>query len=88
MGFTSAAAIIIATSQVKDILGLKLSGDKFLEVWQQIFQHIGETRLWDALLGFTCMAVLFVLRVSEKLFEFAAASGLALNKQNSRSLLL
>ncbi|KAJ8984677.1 hypothetical protein NQ317_015768 [Molorchus minor] len=62
IGFTSAAAIIIATTQVKDILGLSYPGGKFLQVWEQIFEHISETRPWDALLGFTCMAVLLVLR--------------------------
>ncbi|CAB3262558.1 unnamed protein product, partial [Arctia plantaginis] len=33
VGFTSAAAIIIATTQVKDILGLSFPGGKFLQVW-------------------------------------------------------
>lgn len=64
IGFTSAAAIIIATTQVKDVLGLSYPGGKFLEVWEQIFEHISETRLWDCILGFTCMAVLLLLRVS------------------------
>ncbi|XP_012256427.2 sodium-independent sulfate anion transporter-like [Athalia rosae] len=62
VGFTSAAAIIIATSQVKDILGLNFNALKFLDSWKAIFEHIGETRLWDAVLGVTCMAVLLVLR--------------------------
>ncbi|XP_018575202.1 sodium-independent sulfate anion transporter-like [Anoplophora glabripennis] len=62
IGFTSAAAIIIATTQVKDVLGLSYPGGKFLEVWEQIFEHISETRLWDALLGFSCMVVLLILR--------------------------
>ncbi|OAD61939.1 Sodium-independent sulfate anion transporter [Eufriesea mexicana] len=31
VGFTSAAAIIIATSQVKDILGIRIGGSKFVE---------------------------------------------------------
>lgn len=63
IGFTSAAAIIIATTQVKDVLGLSYPGGKFLEVWEQIFEHINETRLWDCILGFSCMAVLLSLRV-------------------------
>lgn len=60
VGFTSAAAIIIATSQVKDILGLDFTAGKFLLVWQKIFEHIGETRLWDAVLGVVCMIVLLL----------------------------
>ncbi|XP_069685119.1 sodium-independent sulfate anion transporter-like [Periplaneta americana] len=62
VGFTSAAAIIIATTQIKDILGLSFPGSKFLDVWEQLFEHISETRLWDTLLGFICMAVLLLLR--------------------------
>lgn len=63
IGFTSAAAIIIATTQVKDVLGLSYPGGKFLQVWEQIFEHISETRPWDALLGLSCMVVLLTLRV-------------------------
>lgn len=64
IGFTSAAAIIIATTQVKDILGLSFSGGSFVEVWRKIFAHINETRLWDTILGFSCMTLLLLLRVS------------------------
>lgn len=63
IGFTSAAAIIIATTQVKDILGLNYPGGTFLQVWEQIFEHIGETRIWDCVLGISCMAILLILRV-------------------------
>ncbi|XP_012145971.2 sodium-independent sulfate anion transporter [Megachile rotundata] len=62
VGFTSAAAIIIATSQVKDILGIQISGSKFVEVWHNIFEKIGETKLWDTALGVTCIIVLLLLR--------------------------
>lgn len=69
VGFTSAASIIIATSQVKDILGLKVTGTKFVQVWQSIFEHIGETRRWDTALGIVCIIVLLLLRVSATLFK-------------------
>ncbi|CAH2105975.1 unnamed protein product [Euphydryas editha] len=62
VGFTSAAAIIIATTQVKDILGLSFPGGKFLQVWTGMYEHIGETRLWDTVLGVSCIAVLLILR--------------------------
>ncbi|XP_012217355.1 sodium-independent sulfate anion transporter-like isoform X2 [Linepithema humile] len=62
VGFTSAASIIIATSQVKDILGLKVSGTKFVQVWQSIFEHISETRHWDTTLGIVCIIILLFLR--------------------------
>ncbi|CAK1596661.1 unnamed protein product [Parnassius mnemosyne] len=62
VGFTSAAAIIIATTQVKDILGLSFPGGKFLQVWTGLYKHIGETRLWDTVLGVSCIVVLLLLR--------------------------
>ncbi|XP_028160708.1 sodium-independent sulfate anion transporter-like [Ostrinia furnacalis] len=62
VGFTSAAAIIIATTQVKDILGLSFPGGKFLQVWTGMYEHIGETRLWDAVLGLSCIVLLLLLR--------------------------
>ncbi|XP_014238195.1 sodium-independent sulfate anion transporter-like [Trichogramma pretiosum] len=62
VGFTSAAAIIIATSQVKDILGISIKGGKFTQVWHQIFEQIGQTRLWDVVLGLTCMFILLIMR--------------------------
>nr|CAD7402686.1 unnamed protein product [Timema cristinae] len=69
VGFTSAAAIIIATTQIKDLLGLSFPGSKFLDVWEQLFEHISETRLWDTLLGFACMAILLLLRIVDVLSE-------------------
>lgn len=62
VGFTSAAAIIIATTQVKNILGLSFPGGKFLQVWTGMYEHIGETRLWDTVLGVSCIFVLLLLR--------------------------
>lgn len=66
IGFTSAAAIIIATTQVKHVLGLSYPGGKFLQVWEQIFEHISEARLWDSVLGFSCIIILLLLRVKLK----------------------
>lgn len=62
VGFTSAAAISIAMTQVKDLLGLDFSASKFFDVWDQIAIHYKDIRTWDAVLGFTCMVVLLVLR--------------------------
>ncbi|KAI4501430.1 hypothetical protein M0802_003307 [Mischocyttarus mexicanus] len=67
VGFTSAASIIIATSQMKDILGIKISGGKFLEVWQMIFEKISDTRPWDTTLGIVCIIVLLLLRKAKDL---------------------
>lgn len=62
-GFTSAVALIIVTSQVKDILGIAAKGNTFIEIWGQIFQNIGNTKAWDTALGITCIAVLLIMRI-------------------------
>ncbi|KAJ8973168.1 hypothetical protein NQ317_007509 [Molorchus minor] len=62
-GFTSAVALIIVTSQVKDVLGIKASGTTFVDTWRSIFSDIHNTQGWDTLLGITCIAVLLILRI-------------------------
>ena len=64
-GFTSAAAFVIAMTQVKDLLGLNFVGaNSFMEVWEQLSLHFHEISVGDAVLGFSCMFVLLSLRVS------------------------
>ncbi|XP_012530360.1 sodium-independent sulfate anion transporter isoform X1 [Monomorium pharaonis] len=62
-GFTSAVALIIVTSQVKDILGIPAKGSQFIEMWQNIGGLIHQTSAWDATLGATCIALLLILRL-------------------------
>lgn len=61
-GFTIAAALSIACSQLNPILGIKGSAREFLQAWISLFEHIGETRKWDAILGFTSIFCLVVFR--------------------------
>ena len=63
-GFTTAAAFTIGTSQVKSLLGLKFEADGFVDTWAAVFEHIEETRLWDSIMGFSCIILLLLLRVS------------------------
>ncbi|MBF0169495.1 MAG: SulP family inorganic anion transporter [Nitrospinae bacterium] len=62
VGFTAGAAILIATSQLKHVLGLPIpSGESFLHIWVQILSQIADTNLWVlfvAILTLT-VAVLF-----------------------------
>ncbi|XP_066159241.1 sodium-independent sulfate anion transporter-like isoform X1 [Euwallacea fornicatus] len=62
-GFTSAAALIIVTSQVKDLLGISASGNTFVETWRSVFHDISNTRLWDTFLGFSCIVILLLMRM-------------------------
>jgi sodium-independent sulfate anion transporter 11 len=92
-GFTSAASLIILTSQVKDIfgkrifqvkgmkqplrnvinpllfpylyLGITAKGGTFMNMWRSILSNIHMARLHDTLMGFTCILVLMVMRVSK-----------------------
>ncbi|CAH0564734.1 unnamed protein product [Brassicogethes aeneus] len=62
-GFTSAVALIIVTSQVKDVLGIKASGSTFVNTWQSISQDIHNTNAWDTVFGISCIAVLLIMRI-------------------------
>ena len=62
-GFTSAVALIIVTSQIKDILGVPARGSQFLEMWKSIIGCIHETSAWDATLGASCIAFLLLFRL-------------------------
>uniref|UniRef100_A0A1B0CLE2 Uncharacterized protein n=1 Tax=Lutzomyia longipalpis TaxID=7200 RepID=A0A1B0CLE2_LUTLO len=62
-GFTSAVALIIATSQVKDILGINAKGSTFISTWRSIFTEVQNTRPWDTVLGITCIAVLLIMKI-------------------------
>ncbi|KAF5293672.1 hypothetical protein FQA39_LY03157 [Lamprigera yunnana] len=62
-GFTSAVALIIVTSQVKDILAIKVSGSTFTEQWISIFSEIHKSSIWDAVLGISCIAILLIMRI-------------------------
>uniref|UniRef100_A0A182VPV5 STAS domain-containing protein n=1 Tax=Anopheles minimus TaxID=112268 RepID=A0A182VPV5_9DIPT len=61
-GFTSAAAITIASGQVKSLLGLPGRSNEFVHSWINVYRHIGETKLWDAVLGVATIVVLLLLR--------------------------
>jgi len=63
-GFTSAVALIILSSQVKDVFGITASGNTFLEMWTSIIKNINGIRISDTILGFACIIVLLMMRVS------------------------
>ncbi|XP_015595534.1 sodium-independent sulfate anion transporter isoform X2 [Cephus cinctus] len=62
-GFTSAVALIIVSSQIKDILGITAQGSTFIQMWKSISENIHNTSAWDATLGASCIAVLLILRI-------------------------
>ncbi|KAG6454520.1 sodium-independent sulfate anion transporter-like [Manduca sexta] len=66
-GFTSAAAITIASSQIKGLLGLRFSAETFLSTWKGLFEHIGETRMQDTLLSLACCIVLMGMKALKEI---------------------
>jgi len=43
IGFTAGAAILIATSQLKHVLGIKMpAGHSFTDVWVEVFENLGK----------------------------------------------
>ncbi|XP_018563079.1 sodium-independent sulfate anion transporter-like isoform X3 [Anoplophora glabripennis] len=61
-GFTTAAALNIASSQIKSLLGIAGKSQEFLESWIYVVEHIKETRKWDAVLGFTTIVFLVITK--------------------------
>ncbi|XP_028049291.1 sodium-independent sulfate anion transporter [Monomorium pharaonis] len=61
-GFTSAASVIIACSQIKNLLGLNIHGESFIEIWVELAHHIADTKIPDLILSCCCLLFLFILR--------------------------
>lgn len=66
-GFTSAAALIIGFSQFKHLLGIKVNGEKFLDIMSQILENISNTHLITLMIGLTAIILLFLVKKIHKL---------------------
>lgn len=62
-GFTSAVSLIILSSQVKDILGIKAQGTTFVAMWSSIFDNIHNIRINDTCMGISCIIILLLMRL-------------------------
>jgi len=62
-GFTSAAAIIMASSQLKGLFGLSYDAKNCMEMWVKFVEHIEQLRLADTAMGLICIFVLVGLKV-------------------------
>ncbi|OSM02544.1 SulP family inorganic anion transporter [Magnetofaba australis] len=65
VGFTSGAAILIAVSQLKSLLGITLEGDahSFVHVLVQIFAQIDQTNFYVLGVGLFTLVVALVIRL-------------------------
>lgn len=61
-GFITASGILIATSQLKHILGVKASGDTLIEMLHGLWVHMGEINWITVVLGVAATAFLFWVR--------------------------
>ncbi|XP_046733753.1 sodium-independent sulfate anion transporter-like isoform X1 [Diprion similis] len=61
-GFTSAASLIIACSQIKGLLGVSAHGEGFVEIWKGLYESIHAVRIPDLILSCCCITVLLVLK--------------------------
>ncbi|XP_076337278.1 sodium-independent sulfate anion transporter-like isoform X2 [Tachypleus tridentatus] len=62
-GFTSAAAITIAITQLKGIFGLHFSSDGFIDTLHQFYDNFDSTNIGDMTLGFVCVILLIIIRL-------------------------
>jgi len=60
-GFTTAAALTIASGQVKNLLGLPGSGSDFIPAWINFFKNVQNFRWGDTILGLTSLLILLIL---------------------------
>lgn len=60
--FTSATSLIIIGAQMKSLLGLNYSTSKFSDAVMKLVQQITETKMGDAVLGFSCIVFLLILQ--------------------------
>lgn len=66
-GFTSAVAILIVASQVKDIIGVKAVGATLSDMVVSISKDIHNFQSGDAILGSICVVIILLLRVDSVL---------------------
>ncbi len=63
VGFTNAAAIIIALSQLSKILGVPMGrSEHFIQDIWGVFQQIGDTHMPTLMMGVSAFAVMFILK--------------------------
>ncbi|XP_068084506.1 sodium-independent sulfate anion transporter isoform X2 [Anabrus simplex] len=65
-GFTSAAAITIASSQLKSLLGIKGKSNDFLQSWITVIKQIKSACPWDVLLGVSTIVLLLLAKMLNK----------------------
>ncbi len=74
-GFITASGILIATSQLKHILGISASGQNLVEIVGSLLENLGQINLPTAVVGAASVAFLFWVRKGLKPLLRAAGMG-------------
>lgn len=62
-GFTSAAAVQIASTQLSSLFGTGLKSNEFIDAVVTLFENLDKITLWDTLLGGICIVILLLMKV-------------------------
>lgn len=62
-GFTSAVALLIIASQIKDLIGVRGAGSSLWEMMYSMYQDVNNVGLGDTVIGIGCIAFLLALRI-------------------------
>jgi len=65
-GFTSASAILIITSQLNDLIGVRVGGGNLFKMYKTILEHIACVGIGDTAMGFVCIVTVMLLKVNER----------------------
>jgi len=65
-GFTSASAILIITSQLKDLIGVKGGGGNLFLMCKTLWEHISFVGVGDIIMGLACIVTVMLLKVSKR----------------------
>lgn len=62
-GFTSAVALLIITSQIKDLIGVRGSGSIFYDMLYSLYRNVKNISVVDTAIGIGCIVLLLILRI-------------------------
>ncbi|KAK9293651.1 hypothetical protein QLX08_011461 [Tetragonisca angustula] len=62
VGFTSATSVIIVVSQLKGLLGLRISSQGFLDTLTKVLRNIHRINWWDTGMSLSCITILLLFR--------------------------
>jgi sulfate permease, SulP family len=62
IGFTAGAAVLIATSQLKHVLGIDVPGGEFIEKWKHLVAGISGTNLYVLLIAMVTLVTALLLK--------------------------